>query len=160
MKNRSRLLWLCLLITTSVTLGSVALGPVRAEEQATFTIRSFVVDGNTLLAKKTVQEALHQYTGPDKTADDVEKARAALEKVYHDAGYPAVLVNIPEQTTEKGLIHLQVIESTIGSVKVTGNRWFTEGRASSGICLPLRRAKSCTSPMYRGIWPRSTATRT
>ena len=127
MKNRSRLLWLCLLITTSVTLGSVALGPVRAEEQATFTIRSFVVDGNTLLAKKTVQEALHQYTGPDKTADDVEKARAALEKVYHDAGYPAVLVNIPEQTTEKGLIHLQVIESTIGSVKVTGNRWFTEG---------------------------------
>jgi hemolysin activation/secretion protein len=127
MKNRSRLLWLCLLITTSVTLGSVALGPVRAEEQATFTIRSFIIDGNTLLAKKTVQEALHQYTGPDKTADDVEKARAALEKVYHDAGYPAVLVNIPEQTTEKGLIHLQVIESTIGSVKVTGNRWFTEG---------------------------------
>jgi len=127
MKKRSRELWLCLLITTSVTLGSVALGPVRAEEQATFTIRSFIIDGNTLLAKKTVQEALQPYTGPDKTAEDVEKARGVLEKVYHDTGYPAVLVNIPEQTTEKGLIHLQVIESTIGSVRVTGNRWFTQG---------------------------------
>ena len=126
MKKGSRGLWLSLLITACVTLGSVALGPVWAEEQTTFTIRSFVVDGNTLLATKTVQEALHPYTGRDKTAEDVEKARSALEKVYHDTGYPAVLVNIPEQTTEKGLIHLQVIESKIGNVRVTGNRWITQ----------------------------------
>ena len=126
LKQGSRELWLCLVIT-AMTLALVPLQSLFAQEPATFTIKSFIIDGNTLLAATTVQEALHPYTGPDKTADDVEKARGVLEKVYHDAGYPAVLVNIPEQTTEKGLIRLQVIESTIGSVKVTGNRWFTQG---------------------------------
>jgi len=34
----------------------------------------------------------------------VEKARDALEKFYHDNGYPAVLVNIPEQTVKDGVV--------------------------------------------------------
>ena len=99
---------------------------VLAEEAVTFQIKAFIIDGNTLMAEETIKEALRPYLGRDRTAGDVETARAALEKLYHDTGYPAVLVNIPEQTTEKGMIHLQVIESTIGSVRVTGNRWFTK----------------------------------
>jgi hemolysin activation/secretion protein len=55
----------------------------------------------------------------------VEKARDELEKLYHDAGYPAVMVNIPEQTLKDGVVRLQVIESRIGQVKITGNRYFT-----------------------------------
>ncbi len=97
-----------------------------AEEPLTFEIRSFTVEGNTLLPDKTLKESLLPYKGRNKTAEDVEKARAALEKVYHDKGYPAVLVNIPEQTTKGGKIRLQVIESTIGNVRVTGNRWVTQ----------------------------------
>lgn len=106
-------------------LAVAALRPVSAQEPLTFEIRSFIVEGNTLLAEQTVREALAPYRGRDKTAEDVERAREALEKVYHDIGYPAVLVNIPEQTTKGGRIRLQVVESKIGSVKVTGNRWFT-----------------------------------
>ena len=34
-------------------------------------------------------------------------------------------MNIPEQTVQSGLIRLQVIESKIGKVKITGNRWTT-----------------------------------
>jgi hemolysin activation/secretion protein len=34
-------------------------------------------------------------------------------------------VNIPEQTLQDGIVKLQVIESRIGRVKVTGNRYFT-----------------------------------
>jgi len=122
MRKSARIFWFCL----SIIAASMALSLLAFAQEATFTIKSFSVEGNTLLAQKTIQEALMPYQGPGKTAEDVEKARAALEKVYHDTGYPAVLVNIPEQTTEGGKIHLQVIESTIGSVKVTGNRWFTE----------------------------------
>jgi hemolysin activation/secretion protein len=109
------------LLIALMMLSSVVCG----EEPLTFEIRSFTIEGNTLLADRTLKETLSPYRGRDKTAEDVEKARAALEKVYHDRGYPAVLVNIPEQTTKGGKIRLQVIESTIGSVRVTGNRWVT-----------------------------------
>ncbi len=101
--------------------------PARcAEGSPTFAIESFIVEGNTLLSGKKILELLQQYKGPGKTAGDVEKARDALEKMYHDAGYPAVLVNIPEQQVQAGRIRLQVIESKIGNLRVTGNRWYTE----------------------------------
>jgi hemolysin activation/secretion protein len=115
----------CLFIILAMTLPIAAFRPLLAQESPTFSIRAFIVEGNTLLSAKTVKDALMPFRGAGKTSEDVEKARSALEKLYHDAGYPAVLVNIPEQTTEGGKIRLQVIESTIGSVKVTGNRWFT-----------------------------------
>jgi hemolysin activation/secretion protein len=97
-----------------------------AEGPPAFAIESFIVEGNTLLSGKKILDLLQQYKGPGKTALDVEKARDALEKMYHDAGYPAVLVNIPEQQVQAGRIRLQVIESKIGKVRVTGNRWYTE----------------------------------
>ncbi len=99
--------------------------PAFAESQPAFTIRSFVVEGNTILPGKKVLDLLQQFKGKGKTAGDVEKARDALEKMYHDAGYPAVIVTIPQQTTEGAMIRLHVIESTIGRVKVTGNQYFT-----------------------------------
>lgn len=90
-----------------------------------FEIRAYEITGNTLLPPEALQRVVEPFTGPRKTAADVEQARDALEKLYHDAGYPAVMVNIPEQTLAEGVIKLQVIESRIGKVKITGNRYFT-----------------------------------
>ena len=99
-------------------------GAGNAQESA-FEIRSFEVTGNSLFTDDQVRSAVILFTGPDRTTADVEKARDSLEKRYHDAGYPAVMVNIPEQTLQDGAVKLQVIESRIGRVKVTGNRYFT-----------------------------------
>jgi hemolysin activation/secretion protein len=99
----------------------------RAEEAAAqgFEIKVFEVTGNTIYPEEKLRAAVLLYTGADRTVGDVEKARDALEKLYHDAGYPTVLVNIPEQTLKDGVVKLQIIESRIGRVKITGNRYFT-----------------------------------
>ncbi len=98
---------------------------LSAEKEVTFNIEAFAVEGNTLLPEDDVDEVLQEFLGDGKTAADVEKARTALEKRYHEKGYPAVMVNIPEQTVAEGTIALQVIESKIGNIRVTGNRYFT-----------------------------------
>lgn len=95
------------------------------EGEVAFEIIGFTVDGNTLLTENLMLNALTPFTGESKTAEDVEKARDALEKLYHNSGYPAVLVNIPRQTVEDGLVRLSVIESKIKNIKVTGNKFFT-----------------------------------
>jgi hemolysin activation/secretion protein len=92
---------------------------------AAFEIKKFELSGNSIFSAEKLQEAVKTFTGKKKTAADVEKARDALEKLYHDAGYPAVLVNIPEQTIKGGIVKLQVIESRISKVKISGNRYFT-----------------------------------
>jgi len=100
--------------------------PVHQKESAetTFSISAFYFSGNTLYTDEELRNVVASFVGPGKTAADVEKARDAVEKFYHEEGYPAVLVNIPEQTIGGEVVTLQVIENRIGKVTVTGNRYF------------------------------------
>jgi len=94
------------------------------DQEARFEITGYQVVGNTLLPEQQLSDLLDDFTGPDCVVADVEKAREALESRYHDAGYPTVLVNIPEQSITVGTIRLQVIESKTGTTTVTGNRHY------------------------------------
>lgn len=95
------------------------------EQVVTFEIKSYEVQGNTLLAGALIKERLADLTGPGKTAKDVERARETIENLYHDLGYPTVMVSIPEQTVEGGIVKLEAIEGKIRRVTVNGNRFYT-----------------------------------
>lgn len=96
-----------------------------ADADPGFAIYRFDIIGNTKLKAEDIGRVLKPFTGVNKTASDVEKARTTLEKYYHEQGYPTALVNIPEQTVENETVQLQVIESKIRRVRITGNRYFT-----------------------------------
>ena len=96
-----------------------------SEESIKFDIEGFEVIGNTIFSQAELIDVLKKFEGPKKSAEDVELARTALERFYHQNGYPTALANIPEQAVEKGIIRLEVIESKIRRVRITGNRYFT-----------------------------------
>lgn len=120
---------IAVLVLIALTSGLILIAvPTRLNaesETVTFDIVQFEISGNTLLPEYELQAAVQPYTGSGRTAQDVEKARNALERFLHGKGYPAVLVNIPEQSVAEGTVRLQVIESTIRRVRVVGNRYFT-----------------------------------
>jgi len=101
--------------------------PQPADEDQSFEIYEFNIQGNTLFGSERLTGLLDDLVGPGKSAADVEKGRDILESFYHDAGYPTVLVNIPEQKVEGGTVRLQVIESRVRATTVTGNRHFSTG---------------------------------
>lgn len=92
-----------------------------------FEITTFLVEGNTILEEAKIDRVLESYKGAGRRMQDVEQARAEVEKLYHQAGYPTVLVNLPEQTIEKGLVRLQVVEGHLLSITVTGNEYYSWG---------------------------------
>lgn len=94
-------------------------------QEQTFEIYAFKLEGNTIFTTQRLLDLVDDLVGPGRTAADVEKGRDILEKFYHDEGYPSVLVNIPEQKVDDGMIRLQVIESKISVTRVTGNRYFS-----------------------------------
>lgn len=100
-------------------------GP-QADAGPQFEIRQFVVEGNTLYPPELLDEILNYHVGPAKTSADVEQARTELESFYQETGFLRVMVNIPEQMVEEGIIRLQVLESRIGQVLVNENRYFTK----------------------------------
>jgi hemolysin activation/secretion protein len=109
-------------------------GPARANEPAspagparprTLDILEFQVEGSTALPDDDLERAVSPYLGPGRSLEDVEKARAALEKAYSDKGFLSVVVAIPPQTVREGVVTLRVTEGTVGQLRVRGSRYYS-----------------------------------
>lgn len=97
-----------------------AVGPTGEEP---IYIREYRVQGAKVLPRMEVEEAVYPFLGPERTPADVEQARAALEKAYHDKGFQAVTVQIPQQQVRRGVVMLEVTETTVGRLRVKGSRY-------------------------------------
>ena len=117
-----RLLSPWLLVVLVISLPAIPSGLARAQSESDgdvaatpsqvprFDIWEFQVEGNSLLERMQVERTVYSHLGPKKTIEDVEAARAGLEALYRSKGYATVLVNIPEQDVEEGIVFLDVIE--------------------------------------------------
>lgn len=92
--------------------------------QPRFAVWEFRVKGNTLLQQTAIELTLTPFLGPNQTFDTVQDAASRLERSYRDAGYPTVLVNIPEQDVVGGVVELDVVEGKVARVRVSGSRYF------------------------------------
>lgn len=88
-------------------------------------INEYRVEGVHLLSEIDVDNAVYPFLGPNRTTDDVEKARAALEKVYYAKGYQTVAVEIPPQQVKDGIVILKVTEGKVGRLRVKGSRYYS-----------------------------------
>jgi len=91
-----------------------------------FEIRTFQVEGNTLIDAKNVEGLLSPFEGKDRDLGTVKEAVKALEEYYHTHGYPTVMVTLPEHEMENGVVRLKVTENRIGKITVEGNTHFDE----------------------------------
>lgn len=124
---------LFLLVLLASGAGRCFAASSPAPEAPRFDVWEFQIEGNTTAAAQSIERAVYPFLGPDKTIDDVEAARSALEAVYREEGFGTVLVNIPEQDVEGGIVRLAVIEGRIERLYVTGSRYFSLGRIKAKV---------------------------
>ena len=107
-----------------------------AQAQATATeqvqVRSFQVQGNTLLDAAAVQAALAPHTGA-RTLADLQKAAQAVQALYVQAGWAAVVVYLPPQPVADGVVTLNVVEGKVGQVLVQGNQRLSAARVRAAL---------------------------
>lgn len=101
---------------------------VQQQEENIFDVWEYRVEGNSLLGSKDIEKAVYNFLGPAKSFTHVEQARASLEERYRARGYGTVLVDIPEQSVDSGIVRLKVNEAVIERVKVTGSKYFSNRR--------------------------------
>jgi hemolysin activation/secretion protein len=111
---------------------SASAAPQKPAATQHFDIDDFAVQGAEKLPQVELEEAIYPFLGPNKTADDVEKARAALEKAYHDKGYQTVSVAIPQQNVQSKVVVLKVTEMKVGKLRVKNARYFDLDRIKNG----------------------------
>jgi len=120
--------------------------PLSPEEQERLPVpRLFVrqinVTGNTIFSEADLAAVTTMYVNRYLTSEDLEALRLALTRLYVNAGYINSGAVLPDQTVTAGVITFHIIEGTLTSVMVEGNRWFREGylrqRLTLGVMPPL-----------------------
>jgi hemolysin activation/secretion protein len=140
---------LCLL-TVDLTLAGIARASATTQQPATetpaaaaasptaapnarFDVREYRVLGNSVLSNRQIEAVLYPLLGDNKTIEDVQTARGALEKIYHDHGFATVFVDIPEQEVADKIVRLRVTEGRLNSVTVSGARYFSERKIVAAL---------------------------
>lgn len=139
-----------IVLVTGVAAGApagTAPGSSPPPGAQTFNVYEFVVLGSHTLGQSKVEAAVYPFLGPDKTIRDVEQARAALVAAYRQEGYGTVLVDIPQQTVDSGVVRLKVTEGYIDRVRISGARYYSEGR----ILSELPAIKPGTVPRFPAL---------
>lgn len=126
-RARCRRVALALFLATAFTPGVQA-----AEALATATIDHLEAVGNTLLPQGTVDHVLLAYHGA-LPFEQIQQAAQALQAAYRQAGYGAVVVQIPEQTLSQGVVRLEVIEGRLSQIQVAGLRAFSKENVLRGL---------------------------
>ncbi len=108
-----------------------ATAPLPEDER--FDIRSFAIEGNTLLSQSRLDEVVAPFTGKGRVYGDIQQALEAVENAYRSAGYTAVQVSVPEQELSQGMVRLQVLETVVGKVVVSDNRYFSQENIRASI---------------------------
>ena len=98
----------------------------KQDDVIRFDISRFQIEGNTLLDNAEIEKQLAPFTGKAKDFGTVQEALDALEEIYRDRGFSMVVVTLPEQELERGVVSLKVIETHIGKITIEGNRFFEQ----------------------------------
>ncbi len=106
---------------------------VEEEEKARFDVFEYRVEGTTLLPVAVIEQAVYAHLGQEKTLADVEQARDALERAYHEAGYLTVLVTIPQQKVDSAVVRLTVTEAPVKRLRVVDSRYFSPTDIKSAV---------------------------
>lgn len=91
-----------------------------------FDIKSYRVEGNTLLGADRLEAILAPFTGAGRDFGTVQEALEALEDAYRSRGFSMVSVMLPEQELESGVVRLKINENRLGKINIEGNRYFNQ----------------------------------
>ena len=142
------LLWLILVVgPTWAQTPATPAKPVTLETPVSvMQLSGFVITGNTLLPEDRLMKVLQPFKG-ERTMDELKQAALAVQDMYREAGYGAVIAYVPVQTATDGIATIAVMEGHFKRVEVIGNQRFS--RANILRSLPL--LKPGLTPQVRRI---------
>jgi len=120
---RSYIIWAIYFSWGSGFTGHASALPDASGADARFAIYQYKVLGVKGVEREWVEEAVYPYLGELRSVEDVEGARAALEKGYRERGYQAVSVQVPPQGGKGGVVVLQVYEGEVGKLVIKGAKY-------------------------------------
>jgi hemolysin activation/secretion protein len=96
-----------------------AAGPIgqAKEGELRFTVKSFLIEGISILPEAEVQAAIRSWVGIPLSFDDLQRACDAIQNLYRSKGYTVQAI-LPPQKIADGVVRIIVTEAKLGKVTV------------------------------------------
>ena len=98
----------------------------------TVQVRAFRVDGNTLLDPALLQATLQPWQGTRSLAE-LRQAAQAVQGLYGQAGYGAVVAYLPPQPVADGTVTVVVVEGKLSRITVQGAQRLSPERVRAAL---------------------------
>lgn len=85
--------------------------------------------------EKSLSLALQPFLEQELSNATIQNIKQTIYKYYQKNGHPLVLISVPSQSTNNGLLKLQISESRLGDIRVEGNKHFSSTRLKKYIRL-------------------------
>ena len=109
-----------------------AMGPAVAAAVApaptgpTFAVRHIRFEGNQRIAASELAAVAAPYEGRDDHLGELQRLAHDVQQLYHQRGYFLARVVLPPQELDGGDVRIVIYEGRVESVKVTGNKHYSE----------------------------------
>lgn len=95
-------------------------------------VQSFRIDGNTLLDGALLQATLLPWLG-SRTLAELRQAALAVQALYGQAGYGAVVAYLPPQAPAGAELLIQVVEGRVSHISVQGQQRLSAERVRAAL---------------------------
>ncbi len=99
-------------------------GPSVQLQSPRFQVNDITVNGVTVYRPEKIEEMVSQYEGQSLTLDELGKLVDEINKLYRGDGYLTTQAYIPPQDIQEGRVAIQVLEGRIGTISVSGNKFY------------------------------------
>jgi hemolysin activation/secretion protein len=113
------------------------------------TISRFQISGNTVYTDDELQSVVKGWAGKPVTAAELLQAVTALKTRYQSEGYAFADVKIPPQQVAGGTLRVEVLEGTVASIKVAGNKRYSTEFLTERVSSGLAPGKVITMPGFQ-----------
>ncbi len=119
-------------LSTILLVGMAVPALAQTAVAAKIEVQSFKVTGNTLLSAAQIDAVLAPYKG-SRTFDELKQAALAVQALYRDAGYGAVVAFVPEQVPADKQVAITVVEGRLAKVSIDGQKQFSEANIRNSL---------------------------
>ncbi len=119
--------------------------PIPGKFPETIIVKRFEVIGSTVFSPEELAKVLAPFTNKPISLTEVFQARTAITELYLKKGYITSGAYLPAQTTQDGVVKIQVIEGKLEDIQVTGTRRlrrnYVRSRLVRATSPPLNRER-------------------
>ena len=124
----------CLLLISFSASTSAQVDEV-IEENPTFVVTGFIVNGDNPLSESETSGVLDRFTNRPLSIAELQEAANKLEEKLATKGYNFYRTALPPQTLDAGSVSLEIKKIDIGKVSVLGNQYFSNKNIKRSLPL-------------------------